>query len=536
MRRLKPIVLVVLDGWGETNEKKGNPLKVAQLPTIKKLNQFYPKIYLQASGISVGVPWGESGNSEIGHQTMGSGRITYQNLPRIALSIENGTFFQNKYILKAMQKAKSENKAFHILGLLSDGGVHAHIDHIFAVLEMAKEEGLTNVFVHAITDGRDTPPASGEKYIQKLQRKINKLGIAKIATLSGRYYTMDRNNNWDRIEKAFRAMTEGKGILEEDPLLAIQKQFKKKVYDEYLEPVVITEKGIPVGLIKDGDCVFFVNYREDRARQITKAFVEKKFDKFSKETKRPCDITFVTMIEYEKNLPTIVAFPTEKIEKTLGEVLSENGKKQLRIAETEKYAHVTYFFNGGKEKPFKREDRILIPSKNAPSYADIPEMSAREITQKLIEEIEKNKYDFILVNYANPDMVGHTGNFDASVKAVEVVDECLNKLIKSVLIQRGCLIITADHGNVEEVINLKTGERDTEHSSNPVPCWFVTPYNHREEPKNQQEEEEDEIKARGLLCDVAPTILDLLNIPKPNIMTGDSLLPWFIEKKNYRRN
>jgi len=532
MRKLKPIVLVVLDGWGETTEKKGNPLAVAKLPTIKKLDQFYPKIYLQASGISVGIPWGESGNSEIGHQTMGSGRITYQSLPRIALAIESGTFFQNKYILEAMKKAKREKKAFHILGLLSDGGVHAHIDHIFAVLEMAKEEGLEKVFVHAITDGRDTPPASAEKYIQKLQRKINALEIGEIATLSGRYYAMDRNNNWDRTEKAFRAMVEGDGIIEEDPLEAVQKQFKKKIYDEYLEPVVLCKNGKPVTKIQDGDVVFFVNYREDRARQLTKAFVEKNFDKFSKKTKRPKNITFVTMTEYEKDLPVIVAFPSEKIDKTLGEILSENGKKQLRIAETEKYAHVTYFFNGGKEKPSPGEDRILIPSKNTPSYADTPEMSAREITKRLVEEIEKDKYDFILVNYANPDMVGHTGDFDASVKAVEVVDECLEVLIKSVLKKGGCLIITADHGNVEEVINLRTGERDTEHSSNPVPCWFATPYNHSEEPKENENEDK---KARGLLCDIAPTILDLFDLPKPSLMTGDSLLPWLIEKKVHRR-
>lgn len=522
----KPVVLVILDGWGEWENKKGNPIFQANLPTIKKLDDYYPKTRLQASGMSVGLPWGEVGNSEVGHQTIGSGQVICQLLPIITTQITSGAFFQNSILLQAVKLAKEKKSKIHLIGLVSNGGVHSHMDHLAALIDFAKEKGVEDLYVHAFLDGRDTSPKSAKKYIGKLEELLKENRVGKIATLSGRYFAMDRNNNWDRVEKAFSAMTEGTGRKEKDSLTAIDYQYSKEVVDEYFRPVnIVDEKENPIGLIEDNDIVICFNFRKDRARQITEAFVQKDFNHF-KTAKRPQNIKYICFTEYEKNLPVEVLFPPEEITTRLGEIIANAGMNQLRIAETEKYAHVTYFFNGGKEKPFSGEDRIMVPSKNKTSYAEIPEMSAREVTDKLVDSIGSEKYDFVLVNYANPDMVGHTGDLKAGVKALEVVDECLDRLIKIVLEKNGCLLITADHGNVEEMINIQTGEMDTKHSENPVPCWFVSASNHKKKTSG----EVSKIEVEGLLIDLTVTVLDLLGIDKPKEMTGENLLKIFSQR------
>ena len=520
MAKYRPVVLIVLDGWGETMEQSGNPFLKTKLPTIEKLNKFYPKILLAASGLSVGVPWGEVGNSEVGHQALGSGQIKYQNLPRINLAIEKGDFFTNPVITKAITLAKEKKKKVHIMGLLSNGGVHSHINHFLATIELAKEQGADEVFLHIITDGRDTAPDSSLLFLKQLQEKIKKVGIGKIATISGRYYTMDRNENWDRTEKGYLAMVDGighKGNKAED---AIKEQHSQNKFDEHLEPIVLVDKeNQPIGLVEDDDSLIFINFRSDRAKQITQAFTDDTFDKFSSTTKlvRPY---FVSMVEYDSDLKVDgIAFPPDNVTETLGKLISQNNKKQLRLAETEKYAHVTYFFNGGKEEAYPNEDRIVVPSKNVPSYDQLPKMSAPEITDILIKKVNEGSYDFILVNYANADMVGHTGNEEASIKAIEYLDKCLEQIIPVILKNNGCLLITADHGNVEELINPKTGAKDTEHSSNPVPLWYVTADNHR-----QKTEGEIIATSQGMLCDITPTILEIMDIPKVPEMTCVSLL------------
>lgn len=515
----KPIMLVVLDGWGVSNNIQGNPIREAVLPTFDKLNRFYPMTTLQASGISVGLPWNTAGNSEVGHMTMGAGRVIYQNMPRISLSIQDGSFFRNETLLAAMRTAREHESALHLMGLLSSGSVHSHKDHLLALLKMAKNEGLDRVFVHVFTDGRDSAPTAGIAQLQELAREMKMIGVGILASLGGRNFGMDRNNNWDRVEKAYRMLTEGKGGQTEDPLLTLEQSYGKNVTDEYVEPTNVVRNGQPVALIRDQDVVIFFNFREDRAREITKAFVMPDFDGF---TRRKLDLTFVTMTEYERDLPVSVAFPPENIQITLGEALSLAGKKQLRIAETEKYAHVTYFFNGGKEKPFPGEDRILIPSPTVSHFDEVPEMSSPQITETLLAVLQKNEYDFILVNYANPDMVGHTGNEEASIKAVEATDKSLSILIPAVIKAGGAMFITADHGNVEELKKAGTGEIDTEHSTNPIPLYLITPDNHREKTAEEMTREQNEVN--GLLSDVAPTVLDLMILKKPDEMNGASLL------------
>ena len=521
----KPIVLVILDGWGEWEIDKGNPLKKARLPIISNLDKHYPKTLLQASGLAVGLPWEVRGNSEVGHQTIGSGQIVFQFLPAISASIEDSSFFKNEALLGACNWAIENKSALHVWGLLSDGGVHSHIEHLYALLEMAKKNNVPEVFIHAITDGRDTHPQSAKKYIELLQTKIKEIGIGKIATLGGRYYAMDRNNNWDRIQKAFLAMTVGKGIKDNNIKDAIDTQYAKGVFDEYLEPVVlIDEAGAPLGLIKDNDAVICFNFRKDRSREMTKAFTVLDFPEF-KNIVRPKNLKCVCFARYEESLPCDVAFIPGEITVRLGEVISQAGKKQLRISETEKYAHVTYFFNGAIEAPYAGEDRILIPSKNVPTYASVPEMSAKEITDKVLEVLPTEQYDFILINYANSDMVGHTGNFKAGVMAVEFVDLCLGRLIDAVLKAGGELLISADHGNVEEMVDVVTGEPDTKHSKNPVPCWYVSKdYFSAKQNSNAKE-------IGGLLVDLAPTVLELLDLPKPKEMIGHSLLQYLRPEK-----
>ncbi|MEI6649930.1 MAG: 2,3-bisphosphoglycerate-independent phosphoglycerate mutase [Candidatus Moraniibacteriota bacterium] len=519
----RPIVLVVLDGWGLSNVTQGNPIREANLPTIKKFNEFYPLAALQASGISVGLPWNVVGNSEVGHMTIGAGRVIYQNLPRIALSIQDGSFSKNPALLAAAENATRNGGNFHVMGLVSSGSVHSSKEHLFAILKFAQEAGLGDrTFVHVFTDGRDSSPTEGVIQIRELERHMKLLGTGKIASIIGRNWAMDRNNNWDRIEKAYLMMTEGKGEHITDPSLYLEQSYARDVTDEYVEPAVLCdEQGAPIGLVGKGDSIMFFNFREDRAREITKAFTLPGFSNF-KRSKFP-DIYFVTMTEYERDLPVSgIAFPPEKVVNDLGEILSASGKKQLRVAETEKYAHVTYFFNGGKERAYPEEDRILIPSPNVSRFDEVPEMSSDEVTDTLLKAIEDETYDFILANYASPDMVAHTGNEEATIRAVESIDHNLSILVPAILKAGGALFITADHGNAEELKKSATGEVDTEHSINPVPLWFITPDNHREKDQETQTKEQNEV--RGLLSDIAPTILDVMKLPQPPEMNGSSLL------------
>lgn len=518
----RPIILVVLDGWGLSSSIQGNPIREAHLPTIDKLNKFYPMTALQASGIAVGLPWNTPGNSEVGHMTLGAGRVIYQNLPRISLAVQDGSFFKNTAFLDAMNRVKKTGGALHLLGLVGEGSVHSNKDHLFMLLQMAAQNNVPTVFIHAFTDGRDSPPTSGVHTLKEILSRTAMLGTGTLASIGGRNWGMDRNNNWDRIEKCYRVLTEGTSTTD-DLITYTEASYRKDITDEYLEPVILAKDGKPVGMIQDGDSVIFFNYREDRAREITKAFTLPDFDGFDRPKK--LDIDFVTMTEYERNLPVNIAFGPEEVTNSLGELLSTSGKTQIRIAETEKYAHVTYFFNGGKEKAWPGEERLLIPSPLVARFDEIPEMSSAETTNKTIEAIRSGKYDFILLNYASPDMVGHTGNEKASIEAVESTDKCLSLLIPETLQAGGALLITADHGNVEEVRNLKTGEVDTEHSKNPVPLWFVAPDNHRE--KTAEEMVREETQVEGLLSDVAPTILELMDIPSPEDMHGQSLLRIF---------
>lgn len=513
----KPVVLVVLDGWGLSENPRGNAILKAKLPTINKLNKFYPQLALQASGISVGLPWGEPGNSEVGHITLGTGKVIYQSMPRITMAIQSGEFFQNPALLKAVENCKRNNSALHFMGLIGKGGIHSNIDHLYALIELAKNNSIDKLFIHVFTDGRDSSPTTGIDSIKELEKKLEEYGIGRIASVSGRYFAMDRNNNWDRTQKAYEAIVNGKGVTIENAGDYVQKSYSKEVFDEYIEPAVISDLNGPIGKITKDDSAVFFNFREDRARQLTKAFVLPGFSKFKREQLE--NIVFTTMIQYEDDLPVDVAFKPIEIKNCLGEILSQNGLSQLRIAETEKFAHVTYFFNGGNEEPFPKEDRIIIPSKSVSVFSEAPEMSAQEITDKVCEMIELNKYDFILINYANADIVGHTGDEKSTILAVEAVDKCLGKLIPTIISKSGCLLITADHGNAEEIINLRDGEKNTEHSANPVPLWFVTSENHCNESGKCYT-----MKVAGLLSDIAPTILDIMKIKKPEDMSGESLL------------
>jgi 2,3-bisphosphoglycerate-independent phosphoglycerate mutase len=513
----KPVLLIILDGWGLSENTSGNAILEAKLPTIDKLNKYYPQVALQASGISVGLPWGEPGNSEVGHITLGTGKVIYQSMPRITMSIQSGEFFKNPALLKAIENAKKNNSALHFMGLLGKGGIHSNIDHLYALIEMAKNNNVDKLFIHVFTDGRDSSPTSGIESVKELEKKLSEYELGKIASITGRYFSMDRNNNWDRTQKAYEAMVDGKGEPVTSPVDYLQTSYAKEVFDEYIEPAVVTDQNGPIGKISDGDSIIFFNFREDRARQITKAFSVPGFSKFKRVQLK--NLTFVTMIQYEDDLPVDVAYEPIEIKNCLGEILSQKKIAQLRIAETEKFAHVTYFFNGGNEEPFPKEDRIIIPSKSVSIFSEAPEMSANEITEKVCEMIELNKYDFILINYANADIVGHTGNEKATISAVETIDNCLSKLIPIVISRGGCLLITADHGNAEELINLRNGETDTEHSANPVPLWFITAENHCNEAGKCYT-----MRVAGLLSDIAPTVLDLLGIDKPADMSGESLL------------
>ncbi|MBC2578247.1 2,3-bisphosphoglycerate-independent phosphoglycerate mutase [Peptostreptococcus russellii] len=505
----KPVVLTIMDGFGYTPDVEGNAIALAGTPNLDALCKEYPHTLINASGLDVGLPDGQMGNSEVGHTNIGAGRVVYQDLTRITKAIEDGDFFTNKELVAAMENAK--DKSLHILGLLSDGGVHSHINHLIALLDMAKKNGLKNVYVHAFTDGRDTDPQSAKSYVEKVQAHMDEIGTGKFASVSGRYYAMDRDKRWERVEKAYDAIVEAKGNTAESAIKCIEDSYAAGINDEFIVPTVILEDGKPVGKVNENDSVIFFNFRPDRAREITRAITDRKFDGF----KRTLVATkFVCMTTYDATMEDVsVAFGPEDIVNTLGEYLSKNGKEQLRAAETEKYAHVTFFFNGGKEEAYKGEDRILVPSPKVATYDLQPEMSAYELLDKVLAAIDEDKYDFIAVNFANPDMVGHTGVMEATEKAIKTVDECVGKLFKKLLSIGGSGIITADHGNAELMIDKLTKRPITSHSTNPVPFIVVG-----DEFKNA------ELLSDGRLSDIAPTVLSMMNMEKPKEMTGHSLI------------
>lgn len=506
----KPTVLLILDGYGERKEKEGNAIALARTPVMDRLKKEFPYVEGQASGLFVGLPDGQMGNSEVGHMNMGAGRIVYQELTRITKSIQDGDFFENKALKAAVEHCKKEDSALHFMGLVSSGGVHSHIEHIYGLLELAKRAGLKKVYLHAFLDGRDTPPDSGKSFLLAVEKKMQELGVGEIATISGRYYAMDRDKNYDRVEKAYRAMVDGTGEKASSVEEAIDASYAKKVYDEFVLPTVIEKDGA-VHTVSDGDAMIFFNFRPDRAREICHAFCDDDFSFFNRGARK--NIFFVCFTDYDPTIPNKhVAFEKEEIHNTLGEVVSNLGKNQLRIAETEKYAHVTFFFNGGKEEPYENEDRILVPSpKEVPTYDLKPEMSCYTVTEKLTEAIRSGKYDLVVANFANPDMVGHTGVLPAAIKAIEVVDECMGKVVDAVESMHGNLFILADHGNADIMIDEKTGEPYTAHTTNPVPFILVS-------------EEKHKLREGGCLADVAPTLLELMGIPQPKEMTGKSLL------------
>lgn len=505
------ILLTILDGWGVAPAGPGNAIANACTPNFDWLLKNYPHTLLEASGEWVGLPAGQMGNSEVGHLNIGAGRIVYQELTRINKAIVDGSFFENEVLKKAMQHSIREGSALHLIGLVSDGGVHSDLTHLFALLEMAKKEGLSEVYIHCILDGRDTPPDNARTYINKLEDKIKELKLGKIATVSGRYYAMDRDKRWDRTEKAYRAFVLGEGEKATSAIEAIEKSYEKGIFDEFVVPtVIIDENGKTIGQIKDGDAIIFFNFRADRMRQIVRAFIEDNSSFFSAKLFSPA-VYIVTFTSYDQSFNLPVAFAPQILKDILGEVISKNGLKQLRIAETEKYAHVTFFFNGGEETPFAGEDRILIPSPKVATYDLKPEMSAFEVTDAVLAQIRENKYDFIVLNYANPDMVGHTGNLKAAIQAVEAVDQCLGRLIEAAAQQKGTLLVTADHGNAEVMMEEDLSPH-TAHTSNPVPFILMN------------EGLKDASLHKGILSDIAPTILGLMNLPQPMAMTGKNLV------------
>lgn len=501
---MKPIAIIIMDGFGISPIEKGNAVARARKPNLERFWKNYPTTTLGASGLAVGLPRGQMGNSEVGHLNLGGGRIVYQDYTRISLAVENGSFGRNPVLLEAMAKAKDGK--LHLIGLLSDGGVHSHNTHLYALLEMAKKQNLKKVYVHAILDGRDVPPRSALTYFRELEEKLAQIGVGEVATVSGRYYTMDRDKRWERVEKAYRCLTDGVGGRAETAKIAVENGYERGENDEFLQPTVVDGNG----LVQDGDSIIFFNFRPDRAREITRAFVDKGFNDFPA---KPMSVHYTCMTQYDASLDVPVAFPAQNLSDTLGQVISGSGLLQLRIAETEKYAHVTYFFNGGKESPNPGEDRALIPSPKVATYDLQPEMSAYQVLDELMARIISGKYDLIVLNFANPDMVGHTGIFDAAVKAVEVVDQCVGKLADEILKKGGAVLLTADHGNAEKMIDLTTGQPHTAHTTNPVPFTLIiddgTNYRLRED---------------GILADVAPTVLQLMHIPQPEAMTGKTLI------------
>ena len=501
---------MVLDGYGLSDKTEGNAIAMADTPVMDKLMKEYPFVKGNASGSYVGLPDGQMGNSEVGHMNIGAGRIIYQDLTRITKAIADGDFFKNEELLAAMENCKKNNSDLHLFGLLSSGGVHSHISHVYGLLEMAKKNGVSNVYVHAFLDGRDTPPASGKDFVAQLEEKMAEIGVGKVASLAGRYYAMDRDNNWDRVEQAYRSLTTGEGKQAESAVAAMEASYAENVTDEFVVPTVIKEDGKPLATIKDGDSVICFNFRPDRAREITRCFCDDDFAGFDRGPRKK--VHYVCFTDYDVTIPNkYVAFKNQEITNTFGEFLAKNHLKQARIAETEKYAHVTFFFNGGVEEPNEGEDRILVKSPKVATYDLQPEMSAPEVCQKFTDAIRSGKYDVIITNFANPDMVGHTGIMDAVVKAIETVDECVGKVVEAVKEVDGVMFICADHGNAEKLID-DNGEPYTAHTTNPVPFILVN------------YDEAYTLKENGKLCDIIPTLIDIMELEKPAEMTGESLL------------
>jgi len=503
---MRPIAIIIMDGFGISPTQEGNAIAHARKPNLERLWKEYPTTTLKASGLAVGLPRGQMGNSEVGHLNLGGGRIVYQDLTRISLAVENGTFASNPVLQEAMNLARKGGSKLHLIGLLSDGGVHSHITHLYALLEMARSMDLSRVFVHAILDGRDVPPRSALGYFRDLEEKFSQTGTGSTATVSGRYYTMDRDRRWERVEKAYRCLVYGEGLRADSAEEAVRKGYDRGENDEFIMPTVVDDKG----MVDDGDSIIFFNFRPDRAREITRAFVDKDFQEFAT---KPIRVHYTCMTQYDATLNAPVAYPAENLIDTLGEVVSRAGLKQLRIAETEKYAHVTYFFNGGKEEVNPGEDRVLIPSPKVATYDLQPQMSAYEVRDELLARLDSGRYDLVVLNFANPDMVGHTGIFEAAVKAVEVVDGCVGEIVNRILSLGGAVLLTADHGNAEKMQDSDTGQPHTAHTTNPVPISLIT-----------SDRKSYSLREDGILADVAPTALELMHIPQPEAMTGRTLI------------
>lgn len=510
MSQDKLAALIILDGYALRDEVVGNAVKQANTPNFDRYWNKYAHNQLTASGEAVGLPDGQMGNSEVGHLNIGAGRIVYQSLTRVNLSIRERDFFANEQFVQAVENAKEDGKALHIFGLLSDGGVHSHIDHLYAVLELAKEKGLNKVYVHGFLDGRDVGQKSAKQYIEQVQAKMDELGVGQFATISGRYYAMDRDKRWDRVKLAYDAIAYGKGKTSKDPLQVVEDAYSEDVYDEFVIPTVITDdSGEPVAKMHSGDSVIFHNFRPDRAIQISQSFANNDFEEFDRGQDAPKDLFFVSFMKYSDTVNSKIAYPPTDLKNTVGEVLADNKLNQLRIAETEKYPHVTFFMSGGREAEFEGEKRILINSPKVATYDLQPEMSAYEVTDALLKELDEGNQNAIILNFANPDMVGHSGMLEPTIKAIEVVDECLGKIVDKIIEKGGHAIITADHGNSDEVVSLD-GKPMTAHTTNPVPV-IVT-------------KEGIELRDGGILGDLAPTLLDLLNVDLPEEMTGKSLI------------
>jgi 2,3-bisphosphoglycerate-independent phosphoglycerate mutase len=511
MTARKTALLLILDGWGYREATEHNAIHAANSPNWDQLWAEKPHTLIDTSGLSVGLPRGQMGNSEVGHMNLGAGRVVYQSLTRIDKDIEDGHFQTNPVLTAAAEKAAEAETALHVFGLLSPGGIHSHEDQILAMLQLALDKSVSQVYMHAFLDGRDTPPRSALASLQKADKLLRDSGKGRVATLSGRFYAMDRDNRWDRVQPVYELLTEGKSqFCYDNAAAALEAAYQRDEDDEFVQPTLVKAAGDEQALVDDGDVVVFMNFRADRAREITRAFVDDGFEGFDRSS-RPLLGEFVMLTEYAADIDTACAYPPEKLANVMGAWLAEQGRTQLRIAETEKYAHVTFFFNGGREEPFANEDRILIPSPQVKTYDLKPEMSAIEVTDKLVDAINSGKYDAIICNYANGDMVGHTGDFDASVKAVEAVDQCLGRIVEAIENNDGELLITADHGNVEQMVDPESGQPLTSHTNGPVPLVYVG-------------NSGLEFVSQGSLCDLAPTLLSLINVPIPDEMTGKVLL------------
>ncbi|MFO7169620.1 MAG: 2,3-bisphosphoglycerate-independent phosphoglycerate mutase [Chloroflexota bacterium] len=517
MKRPRPVMLAILDGWGERAETEGNGVRLARTPNMDRWRAERPFTLVRAAEQAVGLPAHQMGNSEVGHLNLGAGFVVFQDITLIDNSIEDGSFFENEALIKAVEHVKERGSRLHIIGLLGTGGVHSHMRHELALLELARRAGLEQVYVHAFTDGRDTMPRSGLGYLRDLEASMAKLGVGSVATVIGRYYAMDRDKRWERTKAAYDAMVYGQGLQAPSAEAAIQQSYAEDVTDEFIRPTVVVRNGAPVATIGAGDSIICFNFRADRVRQITRAFVLQDFDGFAREALR--DLLYVTFTEYEKGLPVTVAFENDDVQVPLAKVISDAGLRQLHVAETEKYAHVTFFFNGGREQEFPGEDRLLVPSpKDVPTYDLKPEMSAYGIRDGILKALDEDTYDFIIVNFANADMVGHTGVIPAVVRACEAVDECLGAIVPKVLEKGGVVLITADHGNAELLIDPETGGPHTAHTTNPVPCLLIAA------PGLGLEKGEVQLREGGRLADIAPTLLEIMGIPPAPQMTGKSLI------------